>query len=491
MTNNEFREPNKNSFSFFRSLKEMIRHIFKSLHQSMRRKIAFDYLMVYVVVSLISMIGIPFVFIIFEVQEDIEASRSSFEQVIISHDKGLYNDEQLTYKVEQLSIEDNVAYKIIVNGADLEESLLIQSEKYDVEEDKEGLIESFNLLRIKGVIRATIETKKIGAILGRQYEVYALYPLINYRFNIFIIAFTVIVFNSVGFVLIAMIGGNRVKQVLNPIYFMTKTAEQISISDLDKRLDVETTKYELKDLAITINEMLDRLDRDYTKQKRFVSDVSHELRTPISIINGYASMLERWGKSDEEILEESIEAIIGESKNMQSLVENLLTLVRSDNQTLMYEYSKFDLSQIVCEVTKEFNMVDSKNQYITCEAEKEIQVYLDAAKIKQTLRIFVDNAVKYTPNDGGIHIRLYQEKEYVHIHIKDTGIGISKEDLPYLFERFYRSDESRTRETGGHGLGLAIAKVIIIGHGGKIRVKSRLGKGSEFILMLPVKVSTV
>jgi signal transduction histidine kinase len=269
---------------------------------------------------------------------------------------------------------------------------------------------------------------------------------------------------------------------------MTKTAEQISISNMDMRLDVETTKYELKDLAITLNEMIDRLDKDYDKQKRFVSDVSHELRTPISIISGYASMLERWGKKDEEILDESIEAIIGESKNMQHLVENLLTLVRSDNQTLKYEPITFDIGKLICDVVKEFNMVNNKDQYITCDSSENIMVHLDELKIKQALRIFTDNAVKYTPINGGIQVKCYKMNKEVYIHIKDTGIGISKQDLPFLFERFYRSDESRTKQTGGHGLGLSIARVIIIGHKGKIKVKSRIGKGSEFIITLPMRI---
>ncbi len=197
------------------------------------------------------------------------------------------------------------------------------------------------------------------------------------------------------------------------------------------------------------------------------------------------------GEKDEEILDESIEAIIGESKNMQQLVENLLTLVRSDNQTLKYEPSEFDIGKLICEVVKEFNMVNTKNQYITCDSKENIMVRLDMSKIKQTLRIFIDNAVKYTPDNGGIQVKCYEMNREVFIHVKDTGIGISKKDLPNLFDRFFRSDESRTRQTGGHGLGLSIAKVMIIGHNGKIKVKSRPGKGSEFIITLPVEFQTL
>jgi len=320
-------------------------------------------------------------------------------------------------------------------------------------------------------------------------DIVGLFPMAHFSKEMLTLTTILLVFFSIGFVFMSMIGGARVKNILSPIFFMTKTAEQISISNLDLRLDVETTKYELKDLAITLNEMLDRLDKDYSKQKRFVSDVSHELRTPISIVSGYASMLERWGKKDDEILEESIDAIKSETINMQHLVENLLTLVRSDNLTLKYEASYFDIGELICDIVKEFNMVNTKDQYITCDSKPGINVFLDEAKIKQTLRIFVDNAIKYTPDSGSVQVKCYQIEEEVFIHIKDTGIGISKEDLSHLFERFYRSDESRTRETGGHGLGLSIAKVMIIGHKGRIKVKSRIGKGSEFIITLPSKLS--
>ena len=182
--------------------------------------------------------------------------------------------------------------------------------------------------------------------------------------------------------------------MLSPVYEMTLEAKKISISNMDKRLLVSKAKYELKDLAITLNDMLDRLSEDYTKQKRFVSDVSHELRTPISIINGYANMLERWGKSDRAILDEAIGAIISEVKNMQKLVENLLTLVRSDNQTLIYNKELFYLDDLVDAVIKESQMINEKSQNISFYMDQAIQVELDQTKIKQMLRIFVDNADK-------------------------------------------------------------------------------------------------
>ena len=475
-----------------KGLRDVVLYMFRSIHLSMRRKIAFDYLAIYVVSSLISLIAVPMVFLFFEIGQDAQVANHTFNQLFSAYNKGSYTDSELEFKVSQLSETDEVSYQVIVytDYDNSESKLQIDTNMFKEVDYPDNIFQ-----RIKATTSERLIAKRVGSIrfIDEQnqentYIVRGYYPISRYRNEILTLTTIMLVFYSVGFVFMSMIGGARVKKVLNPIFYMTKTAEQISISNMDMRLDVETTKYELKDLAITLNEMIDRLDKDYGKQKRFVSDVSHELRTPISIISGYASMLERWGKKDEEILDESIEAIIGESKNMQHLVENLLTLVRSDNQTLKYEPNTFDIGKLICDVVKEFNMVNTKDQYITCDSSENIMVHLDESKIKQTLRIFADNAVKYTPMNGGIQVKCYVMNEEVFIHIKDTGIGISKQDLPFLFERFYRSDESRTKQTGGHGLGLSIARVMIIGHKGKIKVKSRIGKGSEFIITLPMKI---
>ncbi len=474
-----------------KKIRDWIIQIFRSFHLSMRRKITADYLTIYVISAIVSIVMVPLIFMFFEIDDHADEISNVLNQYFISYVEDEYAFEDLELKVNQVYLREEVSLKVGIYQAD-EENKFIYTGDYKSYDSPSGFLDFFNKLFDKGrvskrIIRYDLMSPDNEKLVSFSVDGY--YPLKLYMPKMITLGIILLVFYSVGFVFMSMIGGARVKNILSPIFFMTKTAEQISVSNLDLRLDVESTKYELKDLAITLNDMLDRLNRDYGKQKRFVSDVSHELRTPISIINGYASMLERWGKKDEEILDESIEAIKGEAVNMQILVENLLTLVRSDNQTLKYEPSEFDIGELVSSIVKEFNMVNIKEQYITCEARENIKVYLDEAKIKQTIRIFIDNAIKYTPEQGGIQVKCYPLGEEVYLHVKDTGIGISKEDLPHLFERFYRSDESRTRQTGGHGLGLAIGKVIIIGHQGRIRVKSKIGKGSEFIIVLPLKMS--
>lgn len=301
--------------------------------------------------------------------------------------------------------------------------------------------------------------------------------------GVFIILMTISLL--VGFFMIWFLGGMRLKRVLSPINKITKTAQKINTQNLDMRIDVGESKYELRDLSLTINEMIDRIQDGYGKQQRFVSDVSHELRTPISVINGYANMLDRWGKKDPEVLQESIDALKVEAANMTDLVEKLLFLARHDGDTLKYELSRLNLSELVDDIFKETELIDSTHQ-IESSTVEDIFINGDSNRIKQMIRIFVDNAIKYTPEGKSIFIKTFTEGKWAVVEIKDQGIGISEKDMNNIFERFFRADESRTRTTGGYGLGLSISKIIVLQHGGKIKVRSKPGAGSIFSAYLPV-----
>lgn len=274
------------------------------------------------------------------------------------------------------------------------------------------------------------------------------------------------------------------KKMLKPIDNMTNTAKSISISELDKRLDVVQSHDELKDLAETFNEMLDRIEQSYEQQNQFVSDASHELRTPIAVIQGYANMLNRWGKDDRSVLEESITAINSEAINMKELVEKLLFLARTDKNTQKLEKDEFPLNELIDEIARETRMIDSNHSFI-CERNDNVIIDADRALIKQALRIFIDNSIKYTPEGGTIKLNSSNIYTGIKITLQDSGIGISKEDLPRIFDRFYRCDKARTRQTGGTGLGLSIAKWIIGQHNGSIDVESALNVGTKIIIHLP------
>ena len=268
------------------------------------------------------------------------------------------------------------------------------------------------------------------------------------------------------------------------------TISNIDATKLDKRLSVDGAQSELKDLANAINNMLNRIDEAYHSQVRFVSDASHELRTPISVIQGYVNLLDRWGKNDQATLQEAIDAIKSEAESMKELIEQLLFLARGDNETLHLDLETFDCSDMIEEIFKETQMIDALHTF-RIKSNAAAFVNADRQLLKQALRILIDNSIKYTPDNGEILVSVTENDGMVRISVQDNGIGIDPQTLPYIFDRFYRSDESRARRTGGSGLGLAIMKWIIDRHGGNIEVISRKEIGTRTTILLPMASSPV
>ena len=243
---------------------------------------------------------------------------------------------------------------------------------------------------------------------------------------------------------------------------------------------------ELRSLAQSINAMLERINRAYSAQARFVSDASHELRTPIAVIQGYAALLDRWGKDDPEALQESISAIRSEAKSMEELVEQLLFLARGDNDTQPVKPSLFDLSALAGEVLREEEMICPDRVFLPRWGEEPVPVRADQGLIKQVMRILMDNAIKYSPPGSRIYLRLSTQERYARLTVQDEGDGIPPDSIPHIFERFYRTDQSRDRKTGGTGLGLSIARWIVERHEGWFEVVSRPGVGTRISFLLPL-----
>lgn len=266
---------------------------------------------------------------------------------------------------------------------------------------------------------------------------------------------------------------HRLEQAINAI--SPTDATQLSTGDRD-----------LAGLETAVNDLIARMREFYRQQARFVSDASHELRTPIAVIKGYADMLDRWGKTDEKVLTESIEAIKAESEHMNYLVEQLLFLARGDNGKTKMVFEEIDLAAMVRDVYEEYVMIDNSHEY-TCSSDASVPAYGDISMLKQTARILLDNAKKYTPAGGQIDISARMENGEPVFTVTDTGIGINSEDLPHIFERFYRADSSRTRDsgsTGGTGLGLSIANWIVTRHNGRFEVLTRENVGTRFKVIL-------
>ena len=258
--------------------------------------------------------------------------------------------------------------------------------------------------------------------------------------------------------------------------------DMLSPAEDDQKLS--TGDAELEGLETAVNKLMARMRESYRQQARFVSDASHELRTPIAVIKGYADLLDRWGKTDEKILEESIQAIKDESENMQHLVEQLLFLARGDSGRTPLNVSEFDLSDMMKVVWEESSMIDKDHDY-KFESGGSVMVRGDISLIKQAARILIENASKYTPEGGEIVLKSLISDGYPAFSVQDSGIGISENDLQHIFERFYRADDSRSKQTGGSGLGLAIAKWIIERHGGRFKIISRKDIGTRITVILP------
>ena len=301
----------------------------------------------------------------------------------------------------------------------------------------------------------------------------------------------ILVLGLVGCDLIRVIGflrkRNRLnKSVLRPIRDITDMAATLSASSLSNRINIAGTKNELKDLAVVINSMLDRIERSYNSQKQFVSDASHELRTPIAVIQGYVNMLSRWGKEDKSILDEGINAIAQETASMKDLVESLLFLARHDKKTLLLEMETFDPCEIMAALNREAGLVSPKHAFVLQPMEHSF-IRADKNMVKQVMRILCDNAIKYTPEGGTIVLKAAKTDTGCALTVTDNGPGIPAAELSKIFDRFYRLDSARKSQSGGHGLGLSIARIIVVAHHGRISVKSKVGSGTSFTVYLPAR----
>lgn len=259
-----------------------------------------------------------------------------------------------------------------------------------------------------------------------------------------------------------------------------------AISNLDPEAPdakVRSGDQDLLSLEIAINNLLDRMRESHRQQERFVSDASHELRTPISVIQGYVNMLDRWGKEDEHILDESIEAIKNESENMKNLIEQLLFLARGDSGRNTLHFEDFDLTETVKDVWEESIMIDDTHVY-RFEGEKSILINGDLSMIKQSIRILVQNAAKYSNAGDTITLRAKLQDGRPCYTVQDEGIGMAESEVVHVFERFYRSDAARNSAEGGTGLGLSIAKWIVDAHKGTIEILSRQEFGTRFTVKL-------
>jgi heavy metal sensor kinase len=278
------------------------------------------------------------------------------------------------------------------------------------------------------------------------------------------------------------------RRALKPVDEISQTAQEIGETDLSRRINVNT-KDELGRLAATLNEMIGRLEKAFQRQKQFTSDASHELRTPLAIIEAESTLaLQKERPSGD--YRQSLEGISQEAKRMSSLIEQLLTLARADAGKERWNFTEVNLGKLINGLSADVEVLcQEKGLNFQSGQAQDLVVRGDEARLRELFMDLLDNAIRYTFGPGTISVSLRRQGQMAVIAITDTGVGIPAEDIPFIFERFYRVDESRSHPEGGTGLGLAICKHIAEAHGGKIEVESQVAAGSTFSVWLPLHLS--
>jgi heavy metal sensor kinase len=288
-------------------------------------------------------------------------------------------------------------------------------------------------------------------------------------------------------IIAAAIGGYWIsRRALAPVDHIARTARAITAQRLGRRLDVPATGDELQRLSETLNDMLARLETAFAETTRFTADASHELRTPVALIRTTAEVALRRPRSAEEY-RQALEGILRESERTSGLVQDLLTLTRADAGVDGWSPSRVDLRALVGELREKLvALCEGRGLTLRLNApEQSVFVDGEQAALGRLVVILIDNAAKYTPAPGEVRVTLRTVDGMAEIEVADTGIGISAEDLPRVFERFYRADKARSRESGGAGLGLSIARWIVERHGGRITIESEAGRGCRARAQLP------
>ncbi len=275
------------------------------------------------------------------------------------------------------------------------------------------------------------------------------------------------------------------KKALRPIDYMIKELQKIGTEQLGKRLTMYPAKDEINKLSKVINEMLSRLEHSFNQIRQFTTDASHELRTPIAIMKTgieVALSKERDTSGYQQVFANTLEDL----RRISKIIENLFILARADAGRYEMHIERMNLYPIITDIAEQLKLIaEQKNIIVSTEHMEDASIEGDELLIRMLLLNLVDNAVKYTSQNGTISLSLRKDTDWIKIAIEDNGIGISEEDIPYVFDRFYRASKVRTASYNGGGLGLSICQWIAKSHHGTIAVQSKLHQGSTFTVTLP------
>jgi heavy metal sensor kinase len=285
--------------------------------------------------------------------------------------------------------------------------------------------------------------------------------------------------------LAAALGYVLARKALAPMERLRRSTQEITADRLDRRLPVANPGDELGGLAQTINDMIGRLERSFAEIRRFTADASHELRTPLTAIRTEAEVaLDRGSATPEQ--QRLLESILEECERLTRLTDQLLMLSREDAGVARQQRETVDLAALVGGVVETMRaLAEAKEVRLHSNRRGDVAVRGDAGRLRQVFYNVLDNAIKYTPGGGNVEVRVEAQDGAAVVTVHDTGEGIPPEQLPRVFDRFYRVDKARSRSEGGTGLGLSIAQSIAVAHGGRIELASTLGQGTTCTVWLP------
>lgn len=371
---------------------------------------------------------------------------------------------------------------------DLQEKLVFRTSQVELDLQSQNA-QGPTLTRNKGqpafLLVQPVYSKETREKIGYAQAFYNISSFYDIRNHLLL---TLIVLEILFLVVSSILGYLLSAHFLKPLKTLRNTMENI-------QKDPQTTihapepksKDELADLSDIFNDMLDRM-RSYTEQQeQFVEDVSHELRTPVAVIEGHLKMLQRWGKEDPEVLEESIEASLQEIARMKTLVQEMLDLSRAEQVDIYYKNETSSAKEVVYQVFNNFKMLYPEFMFTIDDdlnEEETVKIYRD--HFEQILIIIMDNAIKYSTQRKEIHLSISRNQTELELAIQDFGEGITQENLNKIFHRFYRVDKARARDKGGNGLGLSIVKKLLDNYKGTIVAESSLGQGTVFRISLPL-----
>lgn len=386
---------------------------------------------------------------------DLNASLENFQEILIYDDKGR--------KLIQTSNDNTLAYD---NKIDFKHPERIHIQR------SHGI----NYL----VITEPIRSKDFS---GYSVLVHSLQNYDNLVKSLYIVA---LAFGLIATIITAGVSYIFSSQITKPIVTMSNKMNQIRRDGFQNKLELTTNYEETDNLIDTFNEMMYQIEESFNQQRQFVEDASHELRTPLQIIQGHLNLIQRWGKKDPAVLEESLNISIEEVNRITKLVEELLLLTKDRVNHNVLECENVDVNSEIQSRVKSLQHLHPDYTFETHLATKPIQLKINRHQFEQLLLIFIDNAMKYDTEHKYIKIVTQLKNKMIMIDITDHGMGIPKADLEFIFDRFYRVDKSRARSQGGNGLGLSIAEKIVQLNGGMIQVESELQKYTTFRISFPV-----